>query len=221
MKLNSTLGLTLMLLVMMLGAGSASAWWGYTLGYEALKSVTQPDVNPAKKLANSQNDSEHENGFTIVEEEEILMRVNGYMQGSSSDNSATKEKENTSNQGDNKANANAVFPQASQDGGVTLEVSNTTYEKGSLLLNVNLKNEGPETVQFLYSLLDITDESNRNLSGITEGLPRELPANGESFSGTIRIPLALLDDAKVISLTLPDYPKQQVNLKIAAIPVKN
>jgi len=81
MKLNSTLGLTLMLLIMMLGAGSASAWWGYTLGYQALKSVTQPDVNPAKQLASSQVNSDPENGLSFVKEEEILMRVNGYIQG--------------------------------------------------------------------------------------------------------------------------------------------
>ncbi|MBR8829340.1 MAG: hypothetical protein DSM107014_15820 [Gomphosphaeria aponina SAG 52.96 = DSM 107014] len=211
MKLNPTLGLTFLLLILMLVAGAVSTWWGYMLGYEALKSVTQPDVNPAQQLAEDEENDDQQEGFTIVDEQEILVKVKGYIQGASSDKSATEENENQARKD--------IFPLAIQDNGVTLQVVKTSNDGESLLLNVSLKNEGEEPVEFLYSLLEIKDENSRTLSGITDGLPPELPANGESFSGTIRIPLALLNDAKQISLTLPDYPQQQVKLKIAAIPV--
>ncbi|NEO18623.1 hypothetical protein [Moorena sp. SIO4A5] len=45
MKFNTTVALTIVLLTMMLGAGVVSAFWGFSLGHEALKGVTQPDTN--------------------------------------------------------------------------------------------------------------------------------------------------------------------------------
>ncbi|NJL23691.1 MAG: hypothetical protein HC895_27475, partial [Leptolyngbyaceae cyanobacterium SM1_3_5] len=46
MKVNSTLALTLVLLTAMVGAGVVSAAWGYAVGGEALKGVTQPNGRP-------------------------------------------------------------------------------------------------------------------------------------------------------------------------------
>lgn len=103
--------------------------------------------------------------------------------------------------------------------GVTMSVIAMKREPSSLLLKVNLENNGRETVRFLYSFLDIKDDQNNSISGITSGLPTELPANGEKFSGNIRIPLSLLNDSKTISLHLPDYPKQDLQIQISAIPV--
>jgi hypothetical protein len=57
------------------------------------------------------------------------------------------------------------------------------------------------------------------LSAITEGLPGEVPANGEEFTGTVSIPTALLEDAKSLSLTLTDYPDQKLQLKMSEIPI--
>jgi len=57
------------------------------------------------------------------------------------------------------------------------------------------------------------------LSAITDGLPGELPANGEAYNGTIRIPTALLSEAKTISLSLTDYPDQKLQLKLDNLPV--
>ena len=57
------------------------------------------------------------------------------------------------------------------------------------------------------------------MSAITEGLPGELPADGQEFSGTVSIPTALLEDSKKLSLTLTDYPDQKLQLKMSEIPV--
>jgi hypothetical protein len=102
---------------------------------------------------------------------------------------------------------------------VTLEVRSASQQGGSLLLNVSLKNDGANAVRFLYSFLNVTDDQGRALSAITEGLPGELPPNGQEFSGTVSIPTALLENAKRLSLTLTDYPDQKLQLKMSEIPV--
>lgn len=112
------------------------------------------------------------------------------------------------------------FPLKSQDQGVTLVVNSASQLGDSLLLNITLKNEGTQAVQFLYSFLNVTDEQGRTLAAYTNGLPDELPANGEEFFGTVSIPIALLENAKKLSLALPDYPGQKLHLKISDIPVE-
>ena len=77
-----------------------------------------------------------------------------------------------------------------------------------------MQNKGTNSVRFLYSFLDITDNKGRTLSAITEGLPAKLPPNSREFSGTVSIPTALLDDVNKISLSLVDYPDQKVKLKL-------
>ncbi|MBE9129441.1 MULTISPECIES: hypothetical protein [unclassified Coleofasciculus] len=245
MKFNSTVALTLILLTMMLGAGFVSSMWGFSLGHEALKGVTQPDFRPTKKLADSQPTSSGKEGVTLLKEEDILVNVHAYINGkgeeSQADSKDTKAESQDqsapeSSQSDTEENSStseALTPEASftstsssqnlplkaQDRGVTLEVRSTDLQGGSLLLNVNLKNEGADSVRFLYSFLNVTDDKGRALSAITEGLPGELPASGEDFSGTVSIPTALLDDAKELSLTLTDYPDQKLKLKMSEIPV--
>jgi hypothetical protein len=237
MKFNSTVALTLILLAMMLGAGFVSAMWGFTVGHQALKGVTQPDVRPTQKLAESQQVSSGKEGVAILREEDILTSVNAYIKGEGKDsksNSTDKKDENNSTKSDTSpkpspdpsstqasltTDANFKLPVKSQDRGVTLEVRSASQQGGSLLLNVKLKNEGANAVRFLYSFLNVTDDQGRALSAITEGLPGELPPNGEEFSGTVSIPTALLEDAKKLSLTLTDYPDQKLQLKMSEIPV--
>ncbi len=244
MKFNSTVALTLILLAMMLGAGFVSAMWGFTLGHEALKGVTQPDVRPTKKLADNQQTTSGKEGVSILREEDILTRVKAYINGRGNDskpeNKASKtdnEQSNNSSQSDDNqlassetdpltpqaslasTNSNLKLPIKSQDRGVTLEIRSANQQGGSLLLNVSLKNQSTDAVRFLYSFLNITDNQGRPLSAITEGLPGELPANGQEFSGTVSIPSALLEDAKTLSLTLTDYPDQKLQLKMSEIPV--
>ncbi|HBL12829.1 MAG TPA: hypothetical protein DD379_15815 [Cyanobacteria bacterium UBA11162] len=244
MKLNSTVALTLILLAMMLGAGFVSAMWGFTVGHEALKGVTQPDVRPTKKLVNNQQPSSDNEGVAILREKDILTNVHAYINGKSDDSqtdntqtidnkdeqaSQSTQPETEEGQSPSEVfttetsftstSSNLNLPLKTEDRGVSLEVRSSTLQGGSLLLNVRLKNEGSDAVRFLYSFLNVTDDKGRALSAITEGLPGELPANGEEFSGTVSIPTALLDDAKQLSLTLTDYPEQKLKLKMSEIPV--
>lgn len=239
MKFNSTVALTLILLAMMLGAGFVSSMWGFTLGHEALKGVTQPDVRPTKKLADNQQTSSGKEGVPILREEDILTNVNAYMNGKGeqpkTDNKEAQANNSRQSETEEKpspepfsieasftsTDSKLKLPIKSQDRGVTLEVRSANQQGGSLLLNVSLKNEGGNAVRFLYSFLNVTDDQGRALSAITEGLPGELPANGEEFSGTVSIPTALLENAKKLSLTLTDYPDQKLQLKMSEIPVAN
>ncbi len=247
MKLNSTVALTLILLAMMLGAGFVSAMWGFTLGHEALKGVTQPDVRPTKKLANNKQTTPGKEGVSILREEDILVNVNAYIKSQGKEAKGDNKEDKTDNK-DERANKSSQsqteakqvssesdefttqasftstssdlnLPIKSQDRGVILEVRSATQQGGSLLLNVSMKNQGTDAVRFLYSFLNVTDNQGRALSAITEGLPGEVPANGEEFTGTVSIPTALLEDAKSLSLTLTDYPDQKLQLKMSEIPI--
>jgi hypothetical protein len=235
MKLNSTVALTLILLAMMLGAGFVSAMWGFTVGHEALKGVTQPDVRPTKKLADNQQTTADGEGVALLSEEDILVNVHAHIHGNDKDVPVDEQDAQLQNASQTEAADNDVeeafatqtsftstdlnLPVRSQDRGVTLEVRDVTQQGGSLLLDVSLKNEGSDTVRFLYSFLNVTDDRGRALSAITEGLPGELPANGKEFSGTVSIPTALLEDSEQLSLTLTDYPDQRLQLKMSEIPV--
>lgn len=234
MRLNTTVVLTLLLLITMSGAGSASAWWGFKVGRSALKSVRQPEVNPTKKLVNT-NPNVGKDGLDILSEQEILQRVNDYIQAQqrgesqpasnpspqttqattppSNDESATEVADSQSNP------ALANLPIQSQDQGVVMEITNVTQDSGSLSLNVNLTNQGNKAVRFLYSFLEVRDGQGKALSAITDGLPGELPATGRDYSGTIKIPMALLEEAETLSLTLTDYPDQKLQLNLTDIPV--
>lgn len=82
MRINSTVALTLVLLVLMVGAGVVSAVYGYSLGREALKGVKQPDVRPATVGENAP-DSAEVREFEIIPESQILEDVNTQMNRSS------------------------------------------------------------------------------------------------------------------------------------------
>ena len=245
MKLNSTVALTLILLAMMLGAGFVSAMWGFTLGHEALKGVTQPDVRPIKDTAEKQKASSGKEGLTILREEDILTKVNEYINNAGKN--AKPENKNKDSKTENKdeqasksqsdpntqpspdasptqatlasTNSNLNLPLKSEDRGVSLEIRSASQQGGSLLLNVSMKNQGANAVRFLYSFLNVTDEQGRALSAITEGLPGELPPDGQEYNGTVSIPAALIENAQKLSLTLTDYPDQKLQLKMSEIPV--
>lgn len=241
MKFNSTIALTLILLAMMLGAGFVSAMWGFTLGHEALKGVTQPDVRPTKKLTDTQQTASGKEGVPLLREEDILANVKEYIKNKGKDaktDNTDKDKDKKDDQANNSIQSqdkrspeplstqasftstnDVKLPVKSEDRGVTLEIRSANQQGGSLLLNVSLKNNGADAVRFLYSFLNVTDDQGRALSAITEGLPGELPANGKEFTGTVSIPSALLEDSKKLSLTLTDYPDQKLQLKMPEIPI--
>lgn len=244
MKFNSTVALTLILLAMMLGAGFVSAMWGFTLGHEALKGVTQPDVRPIKEVGEKPKASSGKEGLAILREEDILTQVNEYINNKGKEpktenkSSSTEDKDDQANNNnlsetDNQQASEGLATQASftsttsdlqlpiksQDQGVILEIRSASQQGGSLLLNVSMKNQGGDAVRFLYSFLNVTDEQGRALSAITEGLPGELPPDGKEYSGTVSIPTALIENAQKLSLTLTDYPDQKLQLKMSEIPV--
>lgn len=230
MKLNSTVALTFVLLVAMIGAGAVSGVWSYMMGYEALKGVTQPDTSPTKKLTGKESSDPQE--FSLLKEEEIIKNVKEYIRnqeqgGNKGEDQSTQSfiepEEDPENQVQEVAARSpseaANWPIQAEDEGITLEVLNASEADGSLMLEVNLTNESDRAVRFLYSFLDIKDEQGRSLSATTDGLPGELPATGEPFSGEIKIPVALLEDTEQLSLSLTDYPDQRLQLSLPKIPV--
>lgn len=228
MVLNSTVVLTLILLTMMLGAGVTSSVFGFTLGREALKGTTQPDVRPSSNAGGKQGNPASKDQVSILKEKDILKTVKARIEGRDPEKVAGQGNTKTDKASSKTAtakkpatdkNASNKFPLNSRDGGVTLEVSAANQRGNSMLLDVSMKNEGSQAVKFLYSFLSVTDNQGQPLSATAEDLPGELPPNGQVFYGTISIPTTLLENAKEISLTLTDYPAQKLQLQIAGIPV--
>ncbi|EAZ90667.1 hypothetical protein [Crocosphaera chwakensis] len=233
MKINSTLKLTILLLLLMSGAGTASAFLGYQAGTQALKGVSQPENNPTKKLTEGEKKSTEPTEFKPIDEKTILIKVYNHTHqknkaaasGKEQKEENSKTEEKTSQSTEETPNdiepspAVANLPLQVTDQGVKLEVNEATNEGTTLSLKVNLQNEGATPVKFLYSFLEVKDNQGRSLSAITEGLPEELPANSESFMGKVKIPSALVDDSQSLSLNLTDYPDQKLKLNIAQIPV--
>lgn len=233
MKLNSTVLLTLILLVLMLGSGSVSAFWGFTLGSAALKGVTSPDARPTNKFAGSKSAKEQHTGLALLKEDEILKIVKSRIEGKTK---AAKSKKQDDDDNETKTSKKkpeekpvpvaeqekpqAGFPVNTESEGVSISVQSARFSGGALLLKVKMQNKGKDSVRFLYSFLDVSDDKGRTLSASTEGLPSELPANGPTYSGTVSIPTALLDDVKRISLALTDYPAQKLRLEVSNIPVE-
>lgn len=231
MKLNSTVLLTLILLTLMLGAGSVSAFWGFTLGSAALKGVTAPDARPTTKFARKGTGGQDKEGVVFVKESEILKIVKSRIEGKTKAAKSKKldeleeGKKKTKRKREQKppeANEKpqAGFPVKAESEGVTFSVQSARYSGGALMLRVKMDNKSEDSVRFLYSFLDVTDDKGRTLSASTEGLPSELTSNGQTHYGTVSIPTALLDDVKRISLALTDYPAQKLRLEVSNIPVE-
>lgn len=232
MRINSTVLLTLILLSMMLGAGSVSAFWGFTIGSSALKGVSAPDGRPTSKFSGSKSGYTQDSGVNFLKEDEILKIVKARVQGKAKATKAkkleldedeiesSKETEEKKNKKVTEEKPQEGFPITAESEGVTLSVQSSRYSGGDLILKVKMQNKGDESVRFLYSFLDVTDDKGRTLSASTQGLPPELPANGPTHSGTISIPTPLLDDVKNISLALTDYPAQELRLEVSRIPVE-
>ncbi|MEG4866416.1 MULTISPECIES: hypothetical protein [unclassified Microcoleus] len=227
MAVNSTVVLTLILLTLMFGAGVTSSVLGFTTGREALKGTTQPDVRPSNYGGTGkQGTVASKEQVSILKETDILKTVKARIEGRDPDKTTganTKTDKTSSKPATAKKpaepKASAKFPLNSRDGGITLEVSAASQRGNSMLLDVSMKNEGSQSVRFLYSFLNVTDDRGRALSATAEDLPSELPPNGQVYYGTVSIPTALLENAKQVSLTLTDYPGQKLQLQIAGIPV--
>jgi len=212
----------------MFGAGVTSSVLGFTTGREALKGTTQPDVRPSNyNGTGKQGTVASKDQVSILKETDIIKTVKARIEGRDPDKTTDRANTKTDKTSSKPATAkkpaepkaSAKFPLNSRDGGITLEVSAASQRSNSMLLDVSMKNEGSQSVRFLYSFLNVTDDRGLALSATAEDLPAELPPNGQVYYGTVSIPTALLENAKAVSLTLTDYPGQKLQLQIAGIPV--
>jgi hypothetical protein len=228
MRINSTVALTLILLSLMVAAGVTSAAGGYNLGREALKGIRQPDVRP-----NAVGDTEgapRREEVILLKEADIIETIETRIKGKSKKYSeipnavqvvppalpvSTTQQPTPSPDTPNQAG----LPITNSIQGVTLTVRSVRKDADALVLDVNLQNTGAQSIKFLYSFMEITDDQGRSYSGNTQGLPLELLPNGQTFPGTISIPIALLSDSNNLTLTLADYPQQKVKLQLSGIPV--
>ncbi|MCL2925051.1 MAG: hypothetical protein MGF17_10650 [Trichodesmium sp. MAG_R04] len=221
--MNSSIFLTLGLLTLMFGAGLSSASWGFKLGREALKGITQPDTRPTNNLTGAQGNLNRREELFFLKEDKIIKNVKNIITNGGVVEEKTAKEDSQEKQGKTKSNQKTqtkqTFPIISSDAGVVLEVYDIRRWGNSLVLDVNLKNQGDTAVRFLYSFLNITDEQGRVLSASTEDLPGELPPNATRYYGRITIPVTLLNNAKELSLELTDYPDQKLNLKIPKIQI--
>jgi hypothetical protein len=215
MKLNSTVALTLILLTLMFGAGVVSAAWGFAIGSQALKGITQPDARPANKIGNRKNTGARGEEMVILREEDILARVKERTGMPSKEPlpsvspSKKPEAEPPKNTG--------KFPIISQNQSVTLEVVGIRRQFGKLVMDVALKNDGTQPVQFRYKIFD---DKGSVINAETASLPEELPARSEKFTGTVTIAEPLVTNAQKLSLQLIDYLDQKLQLQMSDIPVK-
>ena len=213
----------------MLGAGSVSAFLGFDLGSSALKGVTTPDGRPTSKFAATKTNSSQSGSVAFLKEEDILKTVKARIDGKSKaaksdkqnedDEEITNKKQKPEEKPVVEEKLQPGFPVSAESEGVRMAVQSARYSGGDLLLKVKMENKGKDSVRFLYSFLDVTDDKGRTLSASTEGLPSDLPANGPAFTGTVSIPTALLDDVKKVSLSLTDYPDQKLKLEVTNVPV--
>ncbi|MBC7970914.1 MAG: hypothetical protein H7Z11_12465 [Verrucomicrobia bacterium] len=221
MKLNSTVALTLILLVSMVVAGLVSASWGSSLGREALKGITQPDTRPESNKAGSQAGNSRREELAVLPENDIIANVKVRMNGGSKDTntspSASAKAAPTTEVATETAKTQLPMTATSQD--VALEVKSVRRQGESLVLAVSLRNSGKQPVRFVYDALTVTDEQGRSLKATTDGLPVELPASSNTFAGTVSIPASLLDGVQKISLSLTDYPDKRLQLQLSNIPL--
>jgi hypothetical protein len=220
MKVNSTVALTFSLLALMLGAGIFTSTWGYAIGREALKGITQPDSRPTNKGTAKNSGGREE--LVILKEEDMIKSAKERMNsnaraGSPSPSASPSASPQAKADG---AITTAKLPILAQSSGVAMEVTGIRKQGDSMLLDVAMKNDGGQVVKFLYSFLNVTDDKGRLIVAETTGLPAELPAKSDRFTGTVSIPTSMLDDAEKLTIQLSDYPDQKLQLKMADIPIK-
>jgi hypothetical protein len=86
MAIHPTVILTFILLFLMTGAGLASGMWGYTLGRQALRGITQPDGRPNSQFgrANPNTDLMANESMFFLDEGKLIENVKTRISGSSS-----------------------------------------------------------------------------------------------------------------------------------------
>jgi hypothetical protein len=207
----------------MFGAGLFSSSWGYKLGREALKEISQPDMRPSHLTGNKGN-GERKESLQMLKEDDILKNVKQRMAGKGDETtlqaaSSPKPETQSQPQATETPSSQSVFPIVSRDGGITMQVTSASRKGSSLLLKVSLKNEGEQSVRFLYSFLNVTDDKGRALSASVDELPGQVPPDNKVYTGVVTIPTVLLDNASELAMSLTDYPDQNLQLQMSGIPI--
>lgn len=222
MRLNSTVILTVVLLIMMFGAGLFSSSWGYKLGREALKEISQPDMRPSH-LTGKKSNGERSESVQMLKEDDILKSIKQQMEGKAEEGTVAVASTSVSDPQPTPkpaaSNSSSVFPIVSRDGGITMQVTSASRKGTTLRLKVSLKNEGEESVRFLYSFLNVTDDKGRALSASVDELPGQVPPDNKVYSGIVSIPTVLLENADELAMSLTDYPDQNLQLQMSGIPI--
>jgi len=245
MKLDPAVALVMTLFALMVGATSVSAFWGYTLGREALSGVTQPDIRRTGRTANGDNDSSNDiqEPGALKSEDEILERVTALMNGKSEETppefepeSAEDGRESGADSTNETSDASFIEPNESQadvslvnyqqnlpisteNRQIVLSVTSVQRQGNVVRMGVSLQNVGDRPVEFLYSLMDVVDDQGQILGVSTDGLPQEVPPTGEAYEGAVTVPSVLLGASSTVSLRLTDYPSEQIELQINDIPI--
>jgi hypothetical protein len=223
MKLNSTVTFTFALLFLMLGAGLASAFSGFSIGRDALKGITQPDGRPQKTRAKSANSTEAKDGMSLMKEDDIIKSMKERIAstakggGRSDKSDPAPEDEKPPKPADTPL---VKLPLSHNVEGVSLEVIASRREGEATLLDMTIKNGSPKAVQFRYTFLTVTDDQGRIVAAETIGLPSEVPSNSETFSGSVKLPTSSLKDVKTVTLQMSDYPEQKLQFRLADIPIQ-
>jgi hypothetical protein len=223
MKINATVTFTFALLFLMLGASLASSMAGFSVGREALKGITQPDSRPNKGKAKTANNSAQKEGIALMKEEDIIKSMKERIDGSAKTGAARTDDKDKDNKDAAKVEAPKVdvkFPIVTAAQGVTMEVVSSRKEGEATMLDVTIKNGAAQPVQFRYTFLTVTDDQGRVVTAETIGLPSELPANSETFSGSVKLASKTLQGAKSVTLQLSDYPEQKVQLRVQDVPIQ-
>lgn len=216
---------TLLLLASMGGLGFLSGSWGYKLGRQALESINQPDSRPTNGMARRNTAGDTPTKPTFLKESDILAEVQARMEGRSGPLSERQVPLGNPPQAVAVSAPAAAevssegFPIVATDQDVSIRVESVRRQGTMVVLAVQLTNDGPRPVEFLYSFMTVRNAEGKSLSASTDGLPTELGANGGYGAGEIRIPVELLEDSATVSLDLSDYPDQALNLKLRGIPV--
>jgi hypothetical protein len=227
MRLNFAVIFTFILLSLMVSAGVISSAWGYRLGREALKGITQPDTRPTNNMARRNGGSAQGNNLVFLKEEDILAEVKARMEGKTGPITAQRQAqaqaaapaEPAPAESPTAAEPAAGLPLKAADQGVELEVRQVRRQGANLVLDVALQNQSDRDIEFLYSFMNVTDDQGQALSVSTEGLPTELLSKSEVVTGEVRVPADAIEQAETLSLTLTDYPDQRLRLEMSGIPV--
>lgn len=207
----------------MLIVGSVCGAVGYVFARQSLKGITQPATNPFLKESDDL-DRRPRQGADFLNEKDLIAKVKSQTSGANTakEKQKTAPKPKKTQSSDSKEDKNSQpksLPIKINNQGMNFEVKSLSREDDTLILNVALQNSSDDTIQFVYTFLDITDDQGQALFSEIRGLPTEFKPKGEIFFGTIKILDVPPESVEKVSISLNDYPDQKVKLNIQNIPV--